>query len=124
MKREVNPTSLLIKAYNTQKFIDAYNKNGIFFKNFYTVDFRRVPMSDPPNRTNPSKCEPGRLVLTLSAIACYILSIGPVAWLDRSRLVPKPVMDAVLQVYFPMDWLYDHSDRFRDLFEWYLRLWW
>ena len=62
-------------------------------------------------------------VTTGLVLFAYPLSIGPVAWLDRNRWLPKPVMDVVLMFYFPLDWLYDHSDWFRQLFEWYLRFW-
>ena len=61
----------------------------------------------------------GLLVLMIA----YPLSLGPATWLDKSGLVSRPLMDAILSVYYPIDLLYLNSSHSQKLFDWYLDFW-
>jgi hypothetical protein len=65
---------------------------------------------------------------TLAAVVClpvlYVLSIGPVAWLNTRHRMPKSVSRAIKHVHDPIDWLMAHAPRPVDhAIRWYAQLW-
>lgn len=63
------------------------------------------------------------LVGILVLVVAYPLSLGPATWLDKSGLVSRPLMDAILSVYYPIDLLYLNSSHSQKLIDWYLDFW-
>ncbi len=54
----------------------------------------------------------GRVALILGAIVFYVLSAGPMAWLESHDWIPSPVMDVYAPLWYlpvkhhPWDWAF------------------
>ncbi len=55
----------------------------------------------------------------LVVFALYVLSVGPVAWLDEHDVIP----DSTRIVYAPLGLLVKGSEAFLSAMEWYLSFW-
>lgn len=53
----------------------------------------------------------------------YPLSLGPATWLDKSGILSRGAMDAILAIYYPIDVLYMKSSFIQRLVDWYLDFW-
>jgi hypothetical protein len=53
----------------------------------------------------------------------YPLSLGPATWLDKSGILPRPAMDALLTIYYPIDLMYLQSSLVAQAVDWYLDFW-
>jgi hypothetical protein len=70
------------------------------------------------------RCAKRSLAAVVSLPVLYVLSIGPVAWLNTRHRMPESVSHAIKHVYDPIDWLMAHSPKpFDHAIRWYAQLW-
>ena len=67
-----------------------------------------------------SRSRVGTLILLVSL---YVLSVGPVEWLDEHCHIPNPLKDALIMFYSPVRLLRNHSRTCRQAVDWYVALW-
>jgi hypothetical protein len=54
----------------------------------------------------------------------YVLSAGPVVWLETRDLVPYFAWDIIEWFYAPLNWLYEEGPApIHDALDWYVDLW-
>jgi hypothetical protein len=64
------------------------------------------------------------LAAVVSLPVLYVLSIGPVAWLNTRHRMPESVSRAIKHAHDPIDWLMAHSPKpFDNAIRWYAQLW-
>lgn len=71
----------------------------------------------------------GTVVVVVSvALLCllptvYVLSIGPVVWLDARGYVDTSEQSPLFAFYWPLIWLSLQSDTTQAILTWYMELW-
>jgi hypothetical protein len=77
--------------------------------------------AEPETETNArSRSWAGVLILL---VALYVLSIGPVEWLDRHDFLPDPFREPLVVFYTPIILLHDYFSSCRQFLDWYVDLW-
>ena len=63
-------------------------------------------------------------VALVAVVVGYPLSVGPVALLEKHKLIPQWLDAAENQFYAPMEWVFlEGPQPMRDALKWYLALW-
>lgn len=62
-------------------------------------------------------------VATVALPVLYVLSVGPIEWLDAKGWLPLSTYDALDAFYTPLEFLCDRSLWFRKFLVWYESLW-
>jgi hypothetical protein len=60
------------------------------------------------------------VLITLAALALYVLSVGP---LDRAIASGFRPPNWVITAYYPLDWTAEHCDPVAKVLGWYVHLW-
>jgi hypothetical protein len=76
--------------------------------------------SEPEDEQTPERSGLTWLVGAVFMFVLYVLSIGPVVALNKSK--PVTSLNAIRQVYFPVIWLHDHT-ALKGPLDAYARLW-
>ena len=65
------------------------------------------------------------LAYSLAALSLYVLSVGPLGWMDSHQLLPEgtPAYDALCMLYFPIAWVCEHCQPVDAVVGAYIELW-
>jgi len=80
-------------------------------------------MNDQPEDKRGGSCALFAALALIAVVAAYPLSGGPVLWLYSKGYVTSALEPFILALYWPINWLYEHSKAFAGLVDRYLSLW-
>jgi len=77
---------------------------------------------------DPDKRERSPLVIAASIVLpllpiLYVLSIGPVVWLNYHNHLSPEFVSAFAWFHYPITWLTNHCEPFGHFMLWYVELW-
>jgi hypothetical protein len=77
---------------------------------------------DDPKRNSPPLAA---ILLAAMAISLlmYVLSVGPVMWLNNRGRLPSAMHECAVLIYAPLDWLVHNSETANRVLFWYAAFW-